>query len=41
MRCHGGEEMDLRAFELIGPSREPIAYRPYALCPMYHWWVEF
>lgn len=41
MRCRCGEDMDLRAFELVGPSHELIAYRPFAICPMCHWWIEF
>jgi len=41
IRCRCGEDMDLRAFQLVGPARELIAYRPFALCPMCRWWVEF
>lgn len=41
MRCRCGEDMELRAFELVGPAHELIAYRPFALCPMCHWWAEF
>ncbi|MGH2750744.1 MAG: hypothetical protein ACRDK3_07715 [Actinomycetota bacterium] len=41
MRCRCGEDMDLRAFEFIGPGGELVAYRPFALCPMCRWWVEF
>ena len=40
MRCQCGEDMDLRAFELVGPAHELIAYRPFAVCPMCRWWVE-
>ncbi len=40
-RCRCGEDMDLRAFELVGPAHELIAYRPFAVCPMCRWWVEF
>jgi hypothetical protein len=41
MRCRCGEDMDLRAFKLIGPKGELIAYRTYAVCAMCRWWVEF
>jgi hypothetical protein len=41
MRCCCGEDMDLRAFQLVGPAQELIAYRPFAVCPMCGWWVEF
>lgn len=41
MRCRCGEDMDLRAFEKRGPDRELIAYRPFAICPMCQWWIEF
>lgn len=41
MRCRCGEDMDVRAFELVGPEGELIAYRTFALCPMCKWWVEF
>lgn len=41
MRCRCSEDMDLRAFELVGPTTELIAYRPFAVCPMCRWWIEF
>jgi hypothetical protein len=41
MRCRSGEDMDLRAFEPVGPAHELIAYRPFAVCPMCRWWIEF
>lgn len=41
MRCRCGEDMDLRAFELVGPAHELIAYRPFAVCLTCKWWVEF
>lgn len=41
VRCCCGEDMDLRAFELVGPHHELIGYRPFAICPMCHWWIEF
>lgn len=32
MRCRCGEDMDLRAFELVGSALELLAYRPFAVC---------
>lgn len=40
MRCHC-EDMDLRAFQLVAPERELLAYRTFAVCAMCHWWAEF
>ena len=41
MNCRCGEDMDLRAFQLVGADGELVAYRPFALCPMCRWWIEF
>ena len=43
MRCECGEDLDLRAFEKIGPEGELLGYRTFAVCTMSscRWWVEF
>ena len=39
--CSCGEEMCLRAFELIGDEGELVARRTYSLCLMCGEWAEF
>ena len=41
MRCVCGEDMDLQAFEKLGPQREILGYRTFAVCTMCRWWAEF
>ena len=43
MRCQCGEDMDLRAFEKVGPEGELLGYRTFAVCTMSNcrWWIEF
>jgi hypothetical protein len=41
MRCVCGEDTDLRAFEKVGPQKEILGYRTFAVCAMCKWWIEF